>query len=113
MARSNKPIVWSLFAAGGSLAAFAAPVLAAVFLAAALGHAPAGFDFDRAQALAGHWAGKAVLGGTVILFLWHAAHRLRITLHDVGLRADTMAAVVLYLGAAMASVLAVLALVRI
>ena len=75
MARSNKPIVWSLFAAGGTLAAFAAPVLAAVFLAAALGHAPPGFDFDRAQSLAGHWAGKAILGGTVILFLWHAAHR--------------------------------------
>lgn len=113
MARSNKPIVWSLFAAGGTLAAFAAPVLAAVFLAAALGHAPAGLDFDRAHALAAHWAGKAILGGTVVLFLWHAAHRLRITLHDVGLRADTAAAVVLYLGAAIGSVLAVLALVSI
>ena len=113
MARSNKPIVWSLFAAGGTLAAFAAPVLAGVFLAAALGQAPAGFDYDRVHALAAHWAGKLVLGGTVILFLWHAAHRLRITLHDVGLRADTMAAVVFYLGAAIGSVLAVLALARI
>jgi fumarate reductase subunit D len=113
MARSNKPIVWSLFAAGGTLAAFAAPVLAAVFLAAALGHAPAGFGYERAHALAAHWFGKLVLGTVVVLFLWHAAHRLRITLHDVGLRADTAAAVVLYLGAAIGSVLAVLALVRI
>jgi len=113
MARSNKPIVWSLFAAGGTLAAFAAPVLAGVFLAAALGHAPSGFGFDRAHALAAHWFGKLALGTVVVLFLWHAAHRLRITLHDVGLRQDKAAAVVLYLGAAIGSALAVFALARI
>ena len=35
MAKSNKPIVWSLFAAGGTLAAFLAPVLVLLFLLAA------------------------------------------------------------------------------
>ena len=35
MAKSNKPIFWSLFAAGGTLAAFLAPVLVLLFLLAA------------------------------------------------------------------------------
>jgi fumarate reductase subunit D len=30
------------------------------------------------------------------LSLWSAAHRLRITLYDLGLRADTLVATVLY-----------------
>ncbi|MGA8393884.1 MAG: hypothetical protein WB775_17285 [Burkholderiaceae bacterium] len=49
----------------------------------------------------------------ITLFLWHAAHCLRVTLHDFGLRQDAKVAVVVYLVAAAGTVLTVLYLVRI
>ena len=84
MAKSNKPIVWSLFAAGGTVAAFLAPVLALLFLLM-----------------------------VIALFLWHAAHRLRVTLHDFGLRQDAAVAVVVYVIAAAGTLMSVLYLLRI
>lgn len=113
MAKSNKPIVWSLFAAGGTLAAFLAPVLVLLFLLTALGHPPGLLGYEQLHAFAAHWLGKVFLLAVVVLFLWHAAHRLRITLHDFGLRQDLLAAVVLYLVAAAGSVLTLVYLLRI
>jgi fumarate reductase subunit D len=113
MAKSNKPIVWSLFAAGGTMAAFLAPVLALLFLLTALGHPPGLLGYEQLYAFAAHWLGKVFLLAVIVLFLWHAAHRLRITLHDFGLRQDLLAAVVLYLVAAAGSVLTLLYLLRI
>lgn len=113
MAKSNKPIFWSLFAAGGTLAAFLAPVLALLFLMVALGHAPTIFSYANLQAFAAHWLGKAFLLGVITLFLWHAAHRLRVTLHDFGLRQDAVVAVVVYTVAALGTGLSVLYLLRI
>ena len=113
MAKSNKPIVWSLFAAGGTLAAFLAPVLVLLFLLAALGHAPKLLDYAQLHAFAAHWVGKLFLMAVITLFLWHAAHRLRVTLHDVGLRQDSIVAAVVYLVAAAGTVLSVLYLSRI
>lgn len=112
MAKSNKPIFWSLFAAGGTLAAFLAPVLALLFLMAALGHVPALLSYSQLHAFAANWFGKAFLFGVIALFLWHAAHRLRVTLHDFGLRQDAIVAVVVYLVAAFGSGLSVLYLLR-
>lgn len=113
MAKSNKPIFWSLFAAGGTLAAFLAPVLAFLLLLAAFGHVPAGLGYDSVKAFGGHWLGKLILFGVITLFLWHAAHRLRVTLHDFGLRADALVAWVVYLCAAGGTVFACVFLLRI
>ena len=113
MAKSNKPIVWSLFAAGGTLAAFLAPVLALLFVLLALGHTPNVLTYEGLRAVAGHWFGKLFLFGVIALFLWHAAHRLRVTVYDFGLRADTLAAVIVYLTAATGTVLTVLYLLRV
>ena len=96
MAKSNKPIFWSLFAAGGTLAAFLAPVLVLLFVLAALGHAPGILSYANLHAFASNWLGKLALLGVITLFLWHAAHRLRVTLHDFGLRQDARVAVVVY-----------------
>ena len=106
MAKSNKPIVWSLFAAGGTLAAFMAPVLVVLLLLAALGHRPGLLEYAQMQAFAGHWFGKLFLGAVIVLFLWHAAHRLRVTLYDFGLRQDAGVAVAVYLLATAGSALA-------
>lgn len=113
MAKSNKPIVWSLFAAGGTLAAFLAPVLVLLFLLVALGVMPQSLDYAHMHAFAHHGFGKLFLFGVIALFLWHAAHRLRVTLHDVGLRRDHLVAVVVYLVAMTGTVLSAVFLLRI
>jgi fumarate reductase subunit D len=96
MPRSNKPIVWGPFAAGGTLTAFLTPALILLTLMAALGHAPDVLAYERLHAFAGHWIGKAALVGVVFLSLWSAAHRLRITCYDLGVRSDTLVATVVY-----------------
>ena len=113
MAKSNKPIVWSLFAAGGTLAAFLAPVLVLLFLLAALGYAPTLLSYAQLHTFAAHWFGKLFLFGVITLFLWHAAHRLRVTLYDFGLRQDSVVAVLVYLIAAAGTALSLLYLLRI
>lgn len=112
MAKSNKPIVWSLFAAGGTLAAFLAPVLVLLFLLLAFGRTPELLGYAQLHAFAASWFGKAFLLAVITLFLWHAAHRLRITMHDFGLRQDLVVAVVVYLGAAVGTALTVFYLLR-
>jgi fumarate reductase subunit D len=96
MAKSNKPIVWGPFAGGGTLTAFLTPVLVLLTLMAALGHAPDLLAYEKLHAFAGHWLAKVVLVVVVFLSLWSAAHRLRITCYDLGVRADTAVAALVY-----------------
>jgi fumarate reductase subunit D len=113
VAVSNKPIVWGPFAAGGTLTAFLSPVLILLTLLAALGHAPDLLAYEQLHALAGHWLAKLALAGTVFLSLWSAAHRLRITCYDLGIRADAVVATLVYAGALAGTGAAVLYLTRI
>jgi len=113
MAVSNKPIVWGPFAAGGTLTAFLTPVLILVTLLAALGHAPDMLAYERLHALAGHWLAKAAAAGVVFLSLWSTAHRLRITCYDLGVRADTLVAAVVYAVALAGTVASAVYLIRI
>ena len=113
MARSNKPLVWGPFAAGGTLAAFLFPVLVLVLLLAGYSHAPAGLDYESMRAFASSWLGKLILFVVVALPLWHAAHRLRDALHGLGLRADKTVARVNYGIAAAGTVLTLYYLIQI
>ncbi len=84
MAKSNKPLLWLPFASGGLVAAFILPVLILITgLLVPLGvvHLP----YERMFAFAHNPLGKLVLFGVVALPAWHAAHRLRMTAHDLGL----------------------------
>ncbi len=96
MAQSSKPIVWGPFAAGGTLTAFLTPALMVLTLLAALGYTPDLLAYERLHVFAGNWLAKLALAGTVFLTLWSAAHRLRITCYDLGVRADTLVATLLY-----------------
>lgn len=100
MAASNKPIVWGLFAAGGTVAALVVPALALLTLLAALGATPDLLAYERLRAFAAGLAAQLGLFAVICLCLWHAAHRLRITLHDFGLRSDGAVALIVYLTAA-------------
>jgi fumarate reductase subunit D len=113
MARSNKPIVWGPFAAGGTLTAFLAPALVLVTLLAALGFVPEILAYERLHAFAGHWLAKVAIAGVVFLSLWSAAHRLRITCYDLGIRADTLVATLVYAAALAGTGASVLYLLRI
>ena len=113
MARSSKPIVWGQFAAGGTITAFLTPVLILLTLLAAVGHAPDLFAYERMHAFSGHWLAKVAIAGTVFLSLWSTAHRLRITCYDLGVRADTLVATIVYAGALAGTAASVLYLVRI
>jgi fumarate reductase subunit D len=113
MAKSNKPLVWGPFAAGGTVAAFAIPALIVLTLLVALGRTPDGLSYASVHAFAAHWLGKTSLFVVVSLSLWGAMHRLRITCHDFGLRADGLVAAVVYFVASAGTVAAALVLLRI
>ena len=84
MARSNKPLLWLPFAAGGLVAALLTPVL--IVITGVL--VPLGIihlRYETIAAFAHNPIGKLMLFGAVALPTWHAAHRLRMTAHDLGL----------------------------
>jgi fumarate reductase subunit D len=113
MAKSNKPIVWGPFAAGGTITAFVTPVLILLTLITALGHVPDELTYEGMRAFAGHWFGKLAIFAVITLSLWSSAHRLRSTFFDFGLRSDNLVATVVYLMAAAGAVATIVFLLRI
>ncbi len=113
MRRSNAPIFWVLFGAGGMLAALIGPVLVLITgIAAPLG---AGLPADllgyaRLLALARSGWGKIGLFLVISLFAWHAMHRIFHSLHDLGLRTGVFAKLACYGGALTISVIAAVGL---
>jgi fumarate reductase subunit D len=104
MARSSKPILWLPFAAGGLVAALITPAL--VLVTGVL--LPLGFvrlPYDKMVAALHNPSGKIVLFGAIALPAWHAAHRLRMTAHDLGLRAGFVVQAICY-GSAIALIVA-------
>ena len=102
MAKSNKPIIWSLFAGGGMLAAFVTPVLIAITgFGIPLGLISSDvLSYQRVLAFGANPIGGLLLLAIVLLPLWHAAHRLRMTLHDLGVSNNKSAVGFICYGAA-------------
>ena len=99
MKRSNAPIFWLLFGAGGMLSALLGTALVFITgLAVPLGWAlPAdSLSYPRAFAFAQHWAGKGFVFVVIALFAWHAVHRIFHSLHDVGVHTGMLAKLVCY-----------------
>ncbi|MCB9948710.1 MAG: fumarate reductase subunit D [Rhodospirillaceae bacterium] len=109
-APSHKPLVWLPFAAGGMLAAFVLPVLILLTTGFLF---PGAVTYDRAHAFADNWLGKAVLLVLILLPMWHAAHRLRITAHDFGIHNDTAVRWACYMLAGIGTILTVVFLLAI
>jgi fumarate reductase subunit D len=113
MKRSNEPIFWSLFGAGGVLSALIGPALILVtglLVPAGLWLPGDTMSYERMQAFAGNWLGKLVIVAVISLFLWHGMHRVYHGLHDLGLRTGTPAMAACY-GLALAATLIAAALV--
>ena len=115
MAHSNKPIIWGLFAAGGTVAAFVLPVMILITcFAVPLGLLSGDIlSYERLLELIQHPMSKLVIFGVLFLIIWHAAHRMRITAHDLGVRNDTLTMFVCYGVAAIGTMLALIALLGI
>lgn len=86
--RSNKPIFWSLFGAGGMLSALIGPML--VFITGIA--VPLGLildketmSYERTLAFAQSGFGKLALLAVIGLFLFHGCHRMYHCLHDFGI----------------------------
>ena len=113
MSVSNKPIIWSLFAAGGTITALLTPVLVLLFaLAVPLGLlAPEALSYTQLQSMLENPFIRLIVFGVLFLSLWHSAHRMRITVHDFGLRSDGVAVFIFYGLAAVATVFLAIALI--
>ncbi|MCP4006241.1 MAG: fumarate reductase subunit D [bacterium] len=116
MAKSNEPMVWSLFSAGGMISALVTPVLILITgITVPLGVIGSdAIGFERAHAFAANPLGKLILLGLVILPLWHCAHRFRAVMVDLGPHgAKTAFGVVCYGFALVCSILAIVTIVPI
>ncbi|HEY5900780.1 MAG TPA: fumarate reductase subunit FrdD [Burkholderiales bacterium] len=82
--RSNKPIFWSLFGAGGMLAALIGPALIFITGFAAPLHY-VDVSYERVHAFAAHGLGKIVIVAVIGLFLFHGLHRMYHGVHDFGI----------------------------
>jgi fumarate reductase subunit D len=114
--RSNAPIFWALFGAGGMLSALLGPMLVFITgIAVPLGLLlPADtMSYPKMLAFAQNWIGKGFIFAIIALFLWHAAHRLFHSLHDVGIHAGTGAKLICYGLAMLATILAAYALLAV
>ena len=107
---SHKALVWLPFAAGGMAAAFLVPVMILLTTGFVF---PEALSYPRAYAFVDNYLGKLVVFGIVVLLLWHAAHRLRITAHDFGVRNDFLIRHTCYWLAGLGSLLALIFLLAI
>jgi fumarate reductase subunit D len=110
-----EPAIWLLFGQGILIGTILLTGwLLVVGIAVPLGLVPAqALSYERAHMLASHWVGRLVLLGLIALPLWKGAHHLRSLSMDFGgAGRDTAVAAVLYALAALGSLLAICAVVR-
>ncbi len=99
MQRTNAPVFWLLFGAGGMLSALIGPVLVLITgIAVPLGLLlPADtLSYSYVLAFAHSWLGAAFLFVVVMLFFWHAGHRIFHSLHDFGMHTGVIAKLFCY-----------------
>lgn len=105
MAKSNEPLVWAPFFAGAGLSALLMPVLIVITLAASYS-GPESFDL---RGMLAHWYVRLILFMLISLSLFHAVHRIRFILVDLGLKsAGSLIAALCYGFALMGTLVALL-----
>ncbi|KDM92508.1 fumarate reductase subunit FrdD [Photobacterium galatheae] len=111
--RSDEPIWWGLFGAGGTWFAMVTPVTILVLgILMPLGILDAEhFSYERVKAFASSLIGAAFLILTLALPMWHAMHRVHHGLHDLKIHAGRAGKIACYSFAALISILAIVLIV--
>ena len=116
MSKSNEPIWWSLFSAGGMISAIVFPIL--IIITGIL--VPFGLvsdnplNFERIHIAVSNPIIKLVLFFIISLPLFHWAHRFRFTLVDIGLKPiSVFISIICYGGAIIGTIIAVVILLKI
>ena len=102
MRPSNEPLVWAIFSAGGVVLALVAPAL--IVLTGFVVPAEE-VSFERLFDIFGSPFVRLILFGMALLTFFHAAHRLRHTVMDLGLRSAAVSVAVISYGIAIAGVI--------
>ncbi len=116
MKRSNKPIFWSLFGAGGMLAALFGPVLVfitGIAVPLGLGASKDAMSYQNVLALAQSGLGKLALFLVITLFLFHGCHRMYHFVHDFGVHVSPAMKAAFHGFAALGSLAALVLLIRV
>ena len=115
MARSNEAFWWSLFSAGGVMAALFVPAFIFVtgFLLPFMGPKDDHLSYERVYSTIAHWPVRVVLLGIIFLTFFHCAHRIRHLVTMFGIRPPAIVlSGVCYGGALAGSIAALVALIR-
>ena len=116
MAKSNEPIWWSLFSAGGMISAIVFPILIIItgILIPFELVSDKPLNFERIHFALSHPLIKLVLFVVISLPFFHWAHRFRYTLVDIGLKPlSTFISIVCYGGAIIGTILTAIGLFKI
>ena len=88
MKRSNDPVFWSLFGAGGMLSALIGAALvfvSGIGVPLSIVVSPDLMGYEHMLGFVQHGLGKVIVFAIIVLFLWHAALRIFHMLHDFGI----------------------------
>lgn len=108
--RSDEPIWWSLFGAGGTWFAMITPVTVLVLgILVPMGVIDAeAMSYERVTAFATSIIGALFIIGTLALPMWHAMHRIHHGMHDLKIHAGLAGKVGCYAFAGLISALSVI-----
>ena len=117
MAKSNEPIWWSLFSAGGMVAAMIFPILiiiTGILIPFGLaGGDPLNFERIHTSVSQNNYV-KIIFFIVISLPLFHWAHRFRFTLVDVGLKSiSTLISILCYGGAITGTIVSAIVFLKI
>jgi fumarate reductase subunit D len=113
MKRSDEPVFWALFGAGGMLSALIGPVLIFVTgIAVPIGVMLPNdtMSYDRMLAFLHNPFGKLFALAVISLFMFHGCHRMVHSLHDIGVHTGPAVHRLFYGAAILATILAAILL---